>query len=258
MIKDLLISAKRAVIVVACLTASANLAASETVSSLKEHKGIVSKVESMTGAKVQSISNTPVNDMLEVLTNQGIFYTSKDGKYLFYGQLYNIEGSGRNLTEESLAKVRVEGLGKYKDDMIVYPAKDEKHVVTIFTDITCGYCRQLHQQMAEYNDLGITIKYLPYPRAGVKDRLGNFSQGYKDLRSIWCHEDPATALTKAKQGSQVAQRICSKPLEEGFEFAQQIGVNATPAILFDNGLLLPGYRKPQDLIKVLESINSDS
>ncbi|MFL9802075.1 thioredoxin fold domain-containing protein [Vibrio cyclitrophicus] len=39
-------------------------------------------------------------------------------------------------------------------------AKNEKHVVTIFTDVDCGYCRKLHQQMDDYNDLGITVRYL--------------------------------------------------------------------------------------------------
>lgn len=258
MAKELLITAKRMLFASACLMASANLAANESTIQAKEHQAIVSKIKSMTGLEVQAINPTPLNELLEVLTNQGIFYTSNDGKYLFQGKLYDIEGQGKNLTEESLAKVRLAGIEKFQKEMIVYPAKDEKHVVTIFTDITCGYCRQLHQQMDKYNDLGITVRYMAYPRAGVIDRTGNFSQGFKDLRSIWCSTDPATALTKAKQGEKVVQQECDKPLADGFDFAQQVGVNSTPAILFDNGLLLPGYRQPQDLIKVLESLKSDS
>ncbi len=30
----------------------------------------------------------------------------------------------------------------------------------MFTDITCGYCHKLHEQMADYNALGITVRYL--------------------------------------------------------------------------------------------------
>ena len=161
MAKELLVTAKRMLFASACLMASANLAANESTIQAKEHQAIVSKIKSMTGLEVQAINPTPLNELLEVLTNQGIFYTSKDGKYLFQGKLYDIEGQGKNLTEESLAKVRLAGIEKFQKEMIVYPAKEEKHVVTIFTDITCGYCRQLHQQMDKYNCLLYTS---PSPR----------------------------------------------------------------------------------------------
>ncbi|HAH80198.1 MAG TPA: protein-disulfide isomerase, partial [Gammaproteobacteria bacterium] len=35
------------------------------------------------------------------------------------------------------------------------------------TDVDCGYCRKLHNEMAQINELGIEVRYLAYPRAGV-------------------------------------------------------------------------------------------
>ncbi|WP_286269625.1 bifunctional protein-disulfide isomerase/oxidoreductase DsbC [Thalassotalea hakodatensis] len=233
----------------------AAVSAAESISA--ESKKLSQRLNQLIGLDVQSITPTPVDNIIEVTTDQGIFYASADGKFLIQGKLYGIGDNVINYTERSLAKLRMTGLSEFEKEMIVYPAKDEKHVVTIFTDITCGYCRQLHQQMSDYNDLGITIRYLPYPRSGVVDRYGNLTQGFKDLRSIWCHEKPANALTKAKAGSSVAQRICDKPLEEEFEFARQVGVNATPAIVFDNGMMIPGYKTPSSLIEILESMPTD-
>lgn len=54
--------------------------------------------------------------------------------------------------------------------MIVYKAPEEKHVITVFTDITCGYCRKLHEQMKDYNALGITVRYLAFPRQGLSSQ----------------------------------------------------------------------------------------
>lgn len=54
--------------------------------------------------------------------------------------------------------------------MIVYKAPDEKHVITVFTDITCGYCHKLHEEMKDYNALGITVRYLAFPRQGLESR----------------------------------------------------------------------------------------
>lgn len=42
-------------------------------------------------------------------------------------------------------------LNALEKEMIVYKAPQEKHVITVFTDITCGYCHKLHEQMADHN-----------------------------------------------------------------------------------------------------------
>lgn len=207
------------------------------------------------GLNVSSARKTPMTGLAEVITDQGLFYTSYDGKFFIQGKLFGIGTANvTNLTESSLAQVRIDGMTRFANDMIIYPAKNEKHVITVFTDITCGYCRKMHERIDEYNDKGITVRYLAYPRSGVKDRAGGFTQGYQDLVSVWCNENPNKALTSAKLGSRVAQRICDKPIAEEFYFGSQIGVTGTPAIILDNGFLLSGYREPNDLAEILESM----
>ncbi|WP_077341460.1 bifunctional protein-disulfide isomerase/oxidoreductase DsbC [Pseudocolwellia agarivorans] len=217
-------------------------------------KAITNKLSNTLGLEASQINDSPMPSIAEVITKQGIFYISHDGNYILQGKLFGIGGEVTDLTELSLAKVRLEGLKQFDNAMITFPAKDEKHVVTVFTDITCGYCRKLHEQIGDYNDLGITVRYLAYPRSGIRDQMGNYSQGFKDLRSIWCNEKPNEALTKAKSGSQVAQRICEKPIEEEFNFGRQIGVSGTPAIVFENGMMMPGYQPPERLSQILDSL----
>ena len=212
------------------------------------------KLKLTLGMDVEQVSKTPIPGIALVVTNKGLFYASYDGNYFIQGKVYSIGETVINLADESLARLRVEGMEKFSDDMIVYPAKDEKHVVTVFTDITCGYCRKMHEQIAAYNDNGITIRYLAYPRSGIFDQNGGLTKGFQDLRSIWCNEDPNAALTKAKLGSGVAQRICNKPVEEEFNFGRQVGVNGTPAIMLANGMMIPGYQAPKQLTRILEEL----
>ncbi len=220
---------------------------------------LTKKIAAKIGLNVETIKASPIPSFVELYTAQGLFYASVDGNYLMQGSIYGIGGKEVvNHTEDSMAFMRIEGIKQFKDGMIVYPAKNEKHVITVFTDITCGYCRKMHKQMDEYNDIGITVRYLAYPRSGIFDRAGNLSDGFKDLRSIWCHEDPSVAMTKAKLGSSVAERICESPVEAEFNFGRQIGVNSTPAIIFSDGTLAPGYRKPADLLKILDSMAAES
>jgi len=214
------------------------------------------KLTSLLGLEIVKVKVSAMPGLVELITNQGLFYASADGKFFIQGKLYGIGSTVTNYSEESLAKVRIDGMEKFTDAMIVYPAKNEKHVVTVFTDITCGYCRKMHEQMDEYNDKGITVRYLAYPRSGVKDRSGQYSQGFKDLRSIWCHDNPESALTKAKMGSNVAQRICDKPVEDEFNFGRQVGVNSTPTLILENGMMIPGYKEPGALIEILKQVNA--
>lgn len=214
---------------------------------------VKTKLTTMLGFNISYIKASPLAGVVEVITDQGLFYASADGKLLIQGKMYGLGQSVRNLTDESLDQVRVDGMVKFANDMIVFPAKNEQHVVTIFTDITCGYCRKLHEQIDDYNDKGITVRYLAYPRSGIKDRAGNYSQGFKDLRSIWCNENPQQALTKAKSGSGIAARICDKPVAEEFNFGRQVGVTGTPAIIFSDGTMLPGYQDPNNLLKLLQT-----
>jgi thiol:disulfide interchange protein DsbC len=212
------------------------------------------KLQLKLGLEVQRVEMTPVPGIVLLITNQGLFYASQDGDYFIQGKLYSIVDEVTDIAEESLASMRLAGIERFKDDMIVYKAKDEKHVVTVFTDITCGYCRQMHKQMDDYNARGITFRYLAYPRSGIRDRAGNYSQGFKDLRSVWCADDPSEAMTKAKNSQNVAYRICDKPIEEQFDFGRQVGVNGTPAIVLSNGMMIPGYQAPEKLEPFLNNL----
>jgi len=212
------------------------------------------KIQSQLGLSVVKVEKTPVPGIALLITDQGVFYSSYNGDYFIQGKVYSLGSSVTDLAEQSLAKVRLEGMEKFKNDMIVYKAKDEKYVVTVFTDITCGYCRKMHKQMDEYNARGITFRYLAYPRSGIKDRLGNFTEGYKDLRSVWCSDDPVTAMTDAKNSKSISYNECDKPIEEEFNFGRQVGVNGTPAIILSTGMMVPGYQPPAQLEQLLQTL----
>jgi len=219
------------------------------------YSALKAKFGATLGLNVSAVADSPINGLLEVFTDQGLFYSSTDGNYLLHGKLFEIKDKVVDMTEASLTKLRLDGMKKFDQNMIVFPAKNEKHVITVFTDITCGYCRKLHKQMAEYNDKGITVRYLAYPRQGIKNAQGQPTATFKNMRSIWCSDDPKKALDAAFSGNTVAYRICEKKISDEFNFGRQSGVNGTPAILLENGMMIPGYRDPNDMSKMLDSLN---
>lgn len=141
---------------------------------------------------------SPVNGLKTVLTDSGVLYASEDGKHILQGPLFDVSGKEPVNVTNQLLSSKMDAL---KDQMIVYKAPKEKHVITVFTDITCGYCHKLHQQMKEYNDLGITVRYLAFPRQGLA------SQAEKDMKSIWCTADKAKAFDTAMKGDAISGHL---------------------------------------------------
>ncbi|WP_371195685.1 bifunctional protein-disulfide isomerase/oxidoreductase DsbC [Glaciecola sp. SC05] len=196
--------------------------------------------------RIDTIADSAVPGLLELYTDRGLFYASEDGEYFLQARVYKVGNDIVDVTENSLKKMRLDGIGRFKDSAIEFKAKNEKYVINVFTDATCGYCRKLHNEMDQLNGLGITVRYLAFPRAGINSAV------YQDAVSIWCSADPHDAITKAKAGEQVASATCENAVAEQYNFGKQIGVNGTPNIVLADGTVIPGYQPAQQLALILE------
>ncbi len=203
--------------------------------------------------QIDSISPAPFSGFVEVLLGAQLVYVSEDGEYLIDGQLIEVE-SRKNLSEKAKGRVRVDKLAEVTDaQRIVFPANGEtRHSITIFTDIDCGYCRKLHNEMAQYNDLGIEVNYLFFPRAGMG------SNSFDKAISVWCADDRNLALTDAKNGQDPEPQTCENPIESHFELGKDLGVTGTPALIAEDGTMLPGYVPPATLISRLDVLSQSS
>lgn len=188
------------------------------------------------GIEVLSTAPGEIDGYVRAVTNQGMFYVSEDGERLISGNVFDITGKEpKNLSEAAMAKVRLKMLKDFEDDMIVYPAENEKYQVTIFTDTTCGYCQRLHENMDSYHAEGITIRYLAFPRGGMN------SKGGQQLQTVWCADDKKAAITAFKEEeSYSGSSNCSNPVAEHYQLGKSFGVTGTPAIVLPDGRMVPG------------------
>lgn len=190
------------------------------------------------------IQPSPIPGISTVMTESGVLYISADGKHLLQGPLYDVSGDQPiNVTNQALLK-KLEALSS---EMIVYKVPEEKHVITVFTDITCGYCRKLHEQMKDYNALGITVRYLAFPRQGLS------SQAEKDMRSIWCMADRNKAFDDAMKNNDISPATCKTDISKHYQLGVQFGIQGTPAIVLQNGTIVPGYQGPKEMLQMLNA-----
>ena len=202
------------------------------------------------GMSVQSVKESQIKNLFIVdIGDLQPIYASKNGEFFFYGELYAVEGNTlQNTTKDEINLKRKSILDEAlpKDDFISFKSQNEKYRVTIFTDVDCGYCRKFHNEIKDFNDLGITVNYVAFPRSGLD------SISYNKIVTAWCSEDPKSTLTKMKQGKDVQLSLCQDhPVETHFLLGQKIGITGTPAIIKSNGELLPGYLPPEELLNRL-------
>ena len=210
---------------------------------------IASKINAVLpeGMTVQSIKESKIENLFVVdIGDLQPIYASRDGDFFFYGELYAINGNVlQNTTKDEINLKRKSILDNAlsQDDFITFKSASEKYQVTIFTDVDCGYCRKFHNEIKDFNDLGITVNYVAFPRSGPE------SVSYNKIVTAWCSNDPKDTLTKMKQGIDVQISMClDNPVESHFLLGQKIGITGTPAIIKSNGELLPGYLPPAELL----------
>ena len=197
------------------------------------------------GMVVQTLEPLENTDLYEALVDGEIVYFSKDGRYVFQGDIIDIE-SRQNITENKRRGLKKEEIDSFNEaDMIIFEPEKTKHTLTVFTDIDCGYCRKLHQQMSEYNALGIKVRYMAFPRSGLD------SESFDKAVSVWCADDRKQAMTDSKSGSSIKVNSCDNPIKDHFEAGRRLGVTGTPALFLESGELLPGYIPPMRLIQIL-------
>lgn len=201
------------------------------------------------GVQVRSVAASEIEGLYEVeLVNGPVLFSSEKGDYFISGDLYQVGPAGFvNLGElrrdaDRLVKMNAVDM----DDMIVFSPKGEtRGYINVFTDVTCGYCRKLHQEVPVLNDSGIEVRYLAYPRAGEG------SAGFQQLENAWCADDPAEALTKLKTDRSVPTKNCDNPISAQFALGQEVGVRGTPAIVTSDGKLISGYMPADRLVAAL-------
>jgi len=200
-------------------------------------------------ARSIAVSETPIDGILQVQVNGEIVYATADGRYMLQGRVIDLD-TQQDLTEQAKATVRKELLDTIDTSkLITFGPEHPAYELTVFTDIDCGYCRKLHSQMAEYNEQGIAIHYMAFPRAG----LG--SESYDKSVSVWCASDQQTALTEAKAGNDPEPRQCENPVADQYQLGIELGVTGTPALLTSSGELIPGYVPPAALRERLDKMN---
>jgi len=190
---------------------------------------------------VQSIKPAKIDGLFEVVIGNEVYYVSKNGRYIVNGDIFDAS-TRENLTSVARGKLALQVLDKVGESgMIIYEPKKVRRTLTVFTDVDCPYCRKFHDDLPQHLANGIRIRYVMFPLRGLKSNV------YRKEVSVWCSKDRQKAFDEAKAGKVMKEKQCANPIADNYILAQKLGVNSTPTLMTDKGVLLPGYMPPAHL-----------
>ena len=204
--------------------------------------------------QIQSVKPIAESPFFEVVLSNGErIYTDARATHFVAGDLYAV-GAGRvtNLTDlarQDERKVLLKSLDS--SELVVFePSGDVTHELLVFTDIDCGYCRKLHEEIDNLLANGVRVSYAAFPRAGVG------SESFEKYVSVVCADDQQQAMTDAKQGMDPEPRTCANAVEGQIRLGQSLGISGTPTLIFDDGSMQPGYAPWNELLKRMNQTGS--
>ncbi len=228
------------------LSVGVSQAAVETAETKAQITALKAKLKGKFRSEPSSIKQSQLPNIFEVMYGTEVVYFSADAKYFIAGDMIELE-TRTNLSDFAKQSVRKDIMNREDFKPVVFKAKDEKHILTVFTDIDCGYCAKLHREMPQINAKGITVEYLMFPRAGLQ------SKSYEKAVSMWCADDQQQSMTDAKERREITSKTCENPIASQYNLGQEVGVTGTPALVTSTGKLIPGYMPADRLAAMLDA-----
>ncbi|MHC1481044.1 DsbC family protein [Frateuria aurantia] len=207
------------------------------------------------GLKIDSITPAPLPGFHQVIARGRMVYVRDDGRYMFDGRLVALAAPARDLSQPAWSAFRRQQLATIPAaDRIIFAPVKPRYRVTVFTDVTCGFCRELHRHIAEINQLGIEVDYVAWPREGLLTTAGRPTPVATEMDDVWCATDRKATYEAALMRAEAPPAAhCASPVQRQYAVGTRIGVSGTPTIIAEDGRELGGYLAPQALLQALRN-----
>ncbi len=194
---------------------------------------------------VTQVNKSPIAGLYEVVTEDRIFYTDEKGQYLVEGSLIDLKAR-RNLTEERSRILFAVDFNKLPLEFAIKKVKGNgSRKMAYFTDPNCGWCKKLEHEMQNVTDVTLYLFMATY--------IGGEDSAQK-AQAIWCSEDKVKAWDNLMlNGVKPAPGQCDTPTTKVMALGEKLKVNGTPALIFANGVVNPGYMPAAELNKALDN-----
>lgn len=191
--------------------------------------------------KIEKVNKANVLGLYEVVTQDQLFYTDEKAQYLINGNIYELK-TMRNLTEERARQLFAVDFNALPFELAIKRVKgDGRRKMAYFTDPNCGYCKKLEHELKNLDN--VTLYLFLYPL---------FQGSGEKVKAVWCSKDQIKAWDDLMLNNvQPLAGTCDAPSAKVLELGRKLNLSGTPALIFADGVLVPGYVPAPDMEKAL-------
>ena len=183
-------------------------------------------------SKIISISKTQYFGLYEVAFDDRLVYTDEKMNYLFSGNIFDLH-TMKNLTEAREKQLYAIDFDTLPFDLAIKNVKGNgKRRLAVFTDPNCPYCKKLEKEMANLTNATVYIFVFPILPGSEEKAKG-----------IWCSSDRLqTWEDQMLRGMEPkSEQECDTTALTNITMrAKKLGINVTPTLIFEDGVIKPG------------------
>lgn len=195
------------------------------------------------GREITAVNKTPIKGLFEVVIDKReIIYSDAKGEYIVQGDLVDL-AKRKSITREREAELSVTDFSKLPlADAVKEVRGDGSRKLVVFSDPDCPFCKKLEQQSLANID-NVTVYTYLFPLSSIHP------DAERKSRLIWCAEDRAGAWKNWVFNEKLPDNKgeCENPVARNLKLGESLGVNGTPALVFENGRIIAGA-VPGDVI----------
>lgn len=183
-------------------------------------------------SKIISISKTQYFGLYEVAFDDRLVYTDEKMNYLFSGNIFDLH-TMKNLTEAREKQLYAIDFDALPFDLAIKNVKGNgKRRLAVFTDPNCPYCKKLEKEMVNLTNATVYIFVFPI-LPGSEEKA----------KAIWCSPDRLQAWEdQMLRGMEPkSEQECDTTALTNITMrAKKLGINVTPTLIFEDGVIKPG------------------
>ena len=191
---------------------------------------------------VEQVYKTDILNLYEVVMGGQLFYTDEKAQYLVNGVIFDLK-TKRNLTEYRSRKLFAVDFDKLPFELALKKVKGNgQRKMAYFTDPNCIYCQKLEAELKGIDNITMHIFLLT-----------NFSGSAEKVQGVLCSKNPVQAWDDLMLNhAQLPAGACETNTAKTMEFSKKLNVNGTPALIFANGEIIPGFIPAAEIEKALK------
>ncbi|MEL7322573.1 MAG: DsbC family protein [Pseudomonadota bacterium] len=196
--------------------------------------------------EVDEVNCDGFGPLCEVVAGKTVFYVDPEARHAFIGRLFNLDEKA-DLTEATLQRLGPQpdiiepDLGAPTtftaawDDLPFESAivrnKGGERKVAVFSDLNCGYCRNLSVALEEAPDIEV--------HEFLVGQIGSEAAS----QAIGCSDNPSDAITEYFRTHQAPAAQCARDIvTPARAAAQAINMRGTPTFVRSDGAITSGFR----------------